>query len=71
MITDTKIKVNGLQTMTKHPGDVETERLTAPVHRESFDDAKWRQGLWEELSFEEISREAMELRQKNKEKPLV
>ena len=46
MITDTEIK----------------ERFVALIQREPFDYTKWRQGMDEELSIEEISKKAMALR---------
>ncbi|MFH1122258.1 MAG: hypothetical protein V1758_01205 [Pseudomonadota bacterium] len=61
MITDTEIKIKGLQILTESLGDVEAERLIALIQREPFDYTKWRQGLDEDLSIEEISRKAMAL----------
>ncbi len=68
MITDTEIKEKGFQILAQHLGDVEAERFIALIQRESFDYTKWRQGIDEELSIEEISRKAMDLRNKNTEK---
>ena len=62
MITDTEIKVKGAQVLTQYLGNVEAERFIALIQRESFDYTKWRQGLDEDLSIEEISRKAMSLR---------
>ena len=61
MITDTEIKIKGLQILTELLGDVEAERFIALIQREPFDYTKWRQGLDEDLSIEEISRKAMML----------
>lgn len=49
--------------MSQYLGDVEAERFIALIQRERFDYTQWRQGLDEELSIEEISRNAMSLRQ--------
>ncbi|EFI35184.1 conserved hypothetical protein [Desulfonatronospira thiodismutans ASO3-1] len=68
MINDTEIKEKGFQILAQHLGDVEAERFIALIQRESFDYTKWRQGIDEELSIEEISRKAMDLRNKNTEK---
>jgi hypothetical protein len=64
MMTDTEIKVKGIQILTKHLGDVEAERFIALIQREPFDYTKWSQGLFEDLSIEEISQKAMSLRKK-------
>ena len=61
MITDTEIKIKGLEILTKHLGDIEAERFVALIQREPFDYTKWRQGLDEDLSIEEISQKAMRL----------
>jgi len=68
MINDTEIKEKGFQILAQHLGDVEAERFIALIQRESFDYTKWRQGIDEELSIEEISRKAMDLRNKHTEK---
>ena len=64
MITDTEIKLKGIQVLSKYLGDVEAERFIALIQRELFDYTKWRQGLDEELSVVEISRKAMTLRKR-------
>lgn len=64
MITDTEIRIRGLQILTEHLGDVEAERFIALIQREPFDYTKWRQGLDEDLSIEEISKKAMALKMK-------
>jgi hypothetical protein len=65
MITDTEIKLKGFKILAKYLGDVEADRFIALIQREPFDYTKWRQGLDEELSIEEISKKAMALRTKN------
>jgi hypothetical protein len=67
MMTDTEIRSKGLEVLAKHLGDVEAERFIALIQRERFDYTKWRQGLDEDLSIEEISRKAMVLRMKHTE----
>ena len=67
MITDTEIKLKGLQVLTEFLGEVEAERFIALIQREPFDYTKWRNGLDEDLSIEEISRKAMELRNRKAE----
>ncbi len=67
MITDTEIRIKGLQILTEHLGDIEAERFIALIQREPFDYTQWRQGLVEDLSIEEISQKAMALRMKTTE----
>ncbi|MEW6379972.1 MAG: hypothetical protein AB1611_10245 [bacterium] len=67
MMTDTEIRMKGLKVLAEHLGDVEAERFIALIQREPFDYTKWRQGLDEDLSIEEISKKAMSLRMKDTE----
>ncbi len=67
MITDTEIRIKGLQILTEHLGDIEAERFIALIQREPFDYTKWRQGLDEDLSIDEISQKAMALKMKTTE----
>ncbi len=64
MISDTEIKVKGVQILAEYLGDVEMERFIALIQREPFDYTKWHQQLDDEMSIEEISRSAMLLRNK-------
>lgn len=61
MITDTEIKINGVQALTKSLGSVGAERFIALIQREPFDYTKWQRTLWEDQSIEEISRTAMKI----------
>ncbi len=67
MMTDTEIKLKGFQTLTESLGNVEAERFIALIQREPFDYTKWRDGLDENLSVEQISKKAMALRSKTAE----
>ncbi len=67
MITDTEIKIKGIRILAEHLGDVGVERFIALIQREPFDYTKWRQGLDEGLTIEEISQQAMELRKRSVE----
>jgi hypothetical protein len=67
MITDTEIRLKGLKILAKYLGDVESERFVALIQRETFDYTKWRRGLDENLSIEDISQKAMALRMKSTE----
>jgi len=67
VITDTEIKQKGIHILSQCLGDVGAERFIALIQRERFDYTQWRQELDEELTIEEISRNAMLLRQQNKD----
>ena len=64
-MTDTEIRLKGLQVLTEYIGDIEAERFIALIQREPFDYTKWRQDMDENLSIREISKKAMALRSKN------
>ncbi len=65
MITDTEIKIKGIEILARHLGDVEAERFIALIQRETFDYTDWRKDIAEDLSIEEISKNAMSLRDKS------
>lgn len=67
MITDTEIKLKGVQILSQYLGDVEAERFIALIQREPFDYTKWHQRLDERLSIKEISSKAMSLRNEKTE----
>ncbi len=64
MITDTEIKAKGFHVLAQSLGDVEAERFIALIQREAFDYTSWRQDMDEDMSIEEISRIAMDMRKK-------
>ncbi len=59
MITDTEIKILGVQVLMDYLGKIETERFIALIQREPFDYTKWQRELWTDKSVEELSTEAM------------
>lgn len=61
---DTELKTRGIRILTQHLGDVEAERFIALIQREPFDYTKWRQNLGSKESVDQISRDAMALRNK-------
>lgn len=67
MITDTEIRSKGVQVLAQHLGDVEMERFIALIQREPFDYTQWRQTINDEGSIEEISKKAMESRNRSKQ----
>jgi hypothetical protein len=59
MLTDTEIKVRGVEALISNLGLVEAERFIALINREPFDYTKWRRNLWEGETVNEISKRAM------------
>jgi hypothetical protein len=64
MMTDTEIKVKGVEILAQYMGDIEMERFIALIQREPFDYTQWRQNLDTSETIEEISQKAMALRSK-------
>ena len=64
MITDTEIRIKGMDVLIKHMGNIEAERFIALIQRERFDYTKWRKNLFKYKTIREISDEAMKLRGK-------
>jgi hypothetical protein len=62
MMTDTEIRLKGLQVLAEYIGDIEAERFIALIQREPFDYTKWRQSMNDDLSIEAVSKKAMALR---------
>nr|VFJ59336.1 MAG: hypothetical protein BECKDK2373C_GA0170839_107111 [Candidatus Kentron sp. DK] len=61
-LTDTQIKVKGMETLIATLGAVYAERFISLMMREPFDYTKWQADLWNDRSVEEISKMAMERR---------
>jgi hypothetical protein len=59
MITDTEIKIKGVQALTNILGEVDAERFVALIQREPFDYTRWQRILWDNMTVEEISKNAM------------
>ena len=62
MLTDTEIKVTGVNALVAALGEVQTEKFIALIQREPFDYTQWRRSLWPDKSIEEISRAAIDQR---------
>jgi len=52
----------GMKALIEKLGRVNAERFVALTNRNRFDYTEWRQGLFEDMTLEELSREAMEYR---------
>lgn len=66
MITDSEIKIKGLEALINTLGEVEAERFISLMMREPFDYTKWQKSLWPDKSVEDLSATAMQLRKKSK-----
>jgi len=64
MLTDTEIKLNGIQALIASLGKVDAERFIPLILREPFDYTAWQKTLWNNQSVEDISRYAKSLREK-------
>ena len=56
MITDTEIKIKGLEALINTLGEVEAERFISLIMREPFDYTKWQKNLWVDKSVRELKR---------------
>jgi hypothetical protein len=65
MITDTELKVQGIETLINALGELNAERFITLLLREPFDYTNWQRTLWTEKSIEEISQMAMQSRLTN------
>jgi len=69
MMTNSEIRVKGVQLLADHLGNIEMERFIALMQREPFDYTQWRQELLaDSSSIEALSQEAMRMRCKNQDK---
>jgi hypothetical protein len=68
MKTDTLIRNEGMEILSKNLGMVEAERFIMLIQKEPFDYTQWQENLFENMSVEEISRKAAEYRKANERK---
>lgn len=66
MMTDEELKVQGVHALIAALGEVQAERFVSLLTRAPFDYTKWQASLWPDLGVEELSREAMRLRNASK-----
>ncbi len=59
MRTDSIIKQEGFSALSEKLDIVEVERFFMLINKEKFDYTKWRKSLFEDLSIEDYSRQAM------------
>jgi hypothetical protein len=66
VITDTELKIKGVDSLIRSLGEVDAERFIALVMREPFDYTKWQRTLWIDKSIEELSTQAMKEKKQGK-----
>ncbi len=66
MMTDTEIRIKGVQILSQYLGDIEMERFVALIQREPFDYTRWREAMDTDDTIEAISQKAMHLREQRK-----
>ena len=66
MKTDTIIRNEGMKLLLENLGKIEAERFIMLIQKEPFDYTKWQENLFEDMSIEEISEKAADLRLRNK-----
>jgi hypothetical protein len=67
MKADTLIRREGMNTLIKNLGLIETERFIMLIQKETFDYTKWQEDLFEDMTIEEIYHNAAKLRNDIKE----
>ena len=65
-ITETEIKIKGMEALITELGEVQAEKFIALMMREPFDYTGWQRKLWHDKSVKEISEMAMKNRQSKK-----
>ncbi len=63
-ITDTEVKVKGMESLIAALGEVHAEKFISLILREPFNYTEWQRDLWNDRSVEEISQMAMKQRVK-------
>jgi len=66
MKTDTLIRNEGMEALANSLGLVDAERFIVLMNKEPFDYTTWRENLFKGMTIEEISKRAMEYREKNR-----
>jgi len=58
-MTDTLVFDAGMKALVKSLGPVDAERFVMVVQREPFDYTRWSADLFEDISLDELNRQAM------------
>ena len=59
-MTDTEIRVKGLELLSRNLGKINAERFIVLINREPFDYTEWQQDLWPNYPVRDLSKAAME-----------
>ncbi len=65
-ITDTELKVQGMDVLISALGEVLAEKFITLMNREPFDYTEWQKDLWRHMSVEDLSKLAMAHRLKTR-----
>jgi len=60
MRTDNVLRYEAMALLMRTFGAVDAERFISMVKRDTFDYTEWRRGLWNDMTIEEIYKEAAE-----------
>jgi len=58
MKTDNVLRYEAMSTLMREFGAVDAERFIVMVKRDTFDYTEWRRGLWNDMTIDEIYKEA-------------
>jgi len=61
-ITDTEVKQKGLGALVDALGEVDAERFVVLLNRDPFDYTTWQKSIFENMTVEQISTAAMNLK---------
>lgn len=61
-ITDTEVKLKGLDALLEALGEVDAERFITLLNRDPFDYTLWQRYAFQSMTVEQLSAEAMKLR---------
>ncbi len=64
MLTDSEIRVKGIEILMKELGEVQTERFITLLIREPFNYTEWQRDLWADIPVDILSKRAMEFIEK-------
>ena len=64
MLTDTEIKKKGFKILIENLGDVDAEKFISLIIKEPFDYTQWQSTLWNNLTVDKLSENAMDYRSK-------
>ncbi len=57
-MTDSEIRLTGMQSLISTLGEVQAERFISLIQRDNFDYTKWQENLFSNLTVEQLSEQA-------------